>query len=58
MTIEELKDKKRRLEEEIAEKVLAFEKETGLRISEIGFERILTDFNRTVDVEVNIELKL
>lgn len=59
MTIEEIKARKQRLEKEIAEKIYEFEKETGLKMSDmdIEIEHIWT-YDEPIDVEVKIEVKI
>lgn len=39
MTIQELKEKKQILEQEILQKILEFEKQTELEVTDIGFEK-------------------
>lgn len=64
MTIQELKEKKQALEEEIAEKLMDFHRETGLKITSIGFqerEYMICDYptqTKYTEIEVNIEIKL
>lgn len=62
MTIEEIKDKKRRLEEEIAEKMQEFEKETGTEISDIAYNRVCHQYRMGMfdiaEIGVKIEVKI
>lgn len=62
MTIEEIKDKKRRLEEEIAEKMQEFEKETGTEISDIAYNRVRYQYRMGMfdiaEIGVKIEVKI
>lgn len=64
MTIQELKDKKQALEEEIAEKIQRFEEETELPISGMSYIVKELNYNRFAfpvkdkSCEVNIEVKL
>lgn len=62
MTSEELKDKKRRLEEEIAEKLQEFEKETKTEISDITYNRVRHQYSMGMfgisEVRVKIEVNI
>lgn len=59
MTIQELKDKKQALEEEIAEKIRLFEKETGVNISSIKYNCQVYDIGfPIIDRGLKIDLDL
>lgn len=61
MTIQELKDKKQALEQEIANKLMEFERETELKITNINLYAIAYCYSSCCEEEsigVKIEIKL
>lgn len=60
MTVEELKLKKRELEQKISSAMKVFEEETGIEVSSIGFSRCINsnEFGIEKDYSYNVETKI
>ena len=60
MTIEEVKEKKKEMEQKISSAMKVFEEETGIEVSSIGFSRCINsnDFGIEEDYSYNVETKI
>jgi hypothetical protein len=60
MTIDEVKVKKKEMEQKISSAMKVFEEETGLEVSSIGFSRCAksNDFGIEEDYSYNVETKI
>lgn len=62
MTIDEVKEKKKEMEQKISSVMKEFEEETGLGVSSVGFSRctkskefgIEEDYNYNVETKINL----
>lgn len=60
MTIDEVKEKKKEMEQKISSAMKVFEEETGIEVSSIGFSRCINsnDFGIEEDYSYNVETKI
>lgn len=60
MTIDEVKEKKKEMEQKISSAMKEFEEETGIEVSSIGFSRCIKSnkFGIEEDYSYNVETKI
>lgn len=60
MTIDEVKEKKKEMEQKISSAMKEFEEETGIEVSSIGFSRCTksNEFGIEKDYSYNVETKI